>query len=308
MLVLPLLVFAHEPLAVVLGVWVGCYVMAACLTAFWTRNYALGAVDETVMREVGGKQFRFSLESCAVFFLSYLNLRIDLFIVGALRGPVELGWYALAVSAAELLWQWSKALNWSAFGGLAGEEQGKALDLLAKLTRSILIVQSALALAAYWAAPRLITAVYGEAFAASVPVLRMLLPGIIAYSLEAAFGYFIMVRLKRPLVNLVLQASSTVACALLTALLLPRYGLVGAAFATSLTYFTVTLLSILIVVKVTGLHPLRLIVPDLHFRETMRPLGRYVGRVNGVVSGVHGLEGIGSVMGGEGSGKDDAGV
>jgi hypothetical protein len=117
-----------------------------------------------------------------------------------------------------------------------------------------------------------------------------------------------MVRLKRPLLNLMLQASSTVACALLTALLLPRYGLVGAAFATSFTYSAVTLLSIFLVVKVTGLNPLRLIVPDLHFCETMRPFGRYVGRVNGVVGGVHGLEGVGSVVSGEGSGKNDAGM
>jgi O-antigen/teichoic acid export membrane protein len=250
---LPLLLLFHASIALVLGAWVLSYAIAAFLTFVWTRTYARGAVEEAALRETTRGQLRFASTSFAVFLVSYLNTRIDLFIVGALRGPIALGWYSLAIAVGELLWRWSQALNWAAFSRLAGDAMEESAALAARLTRTILILQGLCVAVLFAIVPWLIPVVYGKAFVASVAVLQMLLPGILAYSLEASLGFFIMVKLKQPMVNLVLQISSTVVCATLTLFLLPRYGLVGAAFATSVTYTVVTIVSAVYFLRAVGL-------------------------------------------------------
>jgi O-antigen/teichoic acid export membrane protein len=99
----------------------------------------------------------------------------------------------------------------------------------------------------------------------------MLLPGILAYSLEISLGFFIMVKLKRPKANLIMQVCSTVACAILTLVLLPRYGLLGAAFATSVTYAGVTVAGVVLFLRATRLPASRLF---LFRREDLTGLAR----------------------------------
>jgi Na+-driven multidrug efflux pump len=88
-----------------------------------------------------------------------------------------------------------------------------------------------------------------------------MLPGVVTYSLEVAFGFFVMVKLKRPMLIFYIQGISTIVCALLTYVLMPKYGLVGAAFATSVTYIAVTLTVATIFVRTTHTPVLDLIIP-----------------------------------------------
>lgn len=258
---LPLLVFFRASVATVLAVWVGSYAVAALSTFFLTRRYARGTFDVRALGDTAGKQLRFALASGAVFFVTYLNKRVDIFIVGILRGPVALGWYSLAVAAGEVLWRWSEALNWASFGSIAGQTPERGAVLTAQLTRTIFLLQGVCVTVLFVIAPWLIPAVWGEKFLPSVAALRMLIPGILAYSLETSLGFFIMVRLKRPTTNLLIQSCSMLACAALTLLLLPRYGLPGAAAATSITYAAVATVCAAIFLRVTRMPAARLLLP-----------------------------------------------
>ena len=261
LVVVPLLLFAHVAINAVLVVWVLCYAIAAALTAVWTRAYGAGEFDPGAVVPTAKNQFLFSLKSVGVYLTAYLNLRIGLFIVAGLSGPVALGLYSLGVGTGELLWKWSQALNWAASGRVAGGSLEQTARLTAKLTRVIFLLQGLCALVLIAVAPWLITTIYGVRFEPSVAVLRVLLPGIVAYSLELALGYFVMVKLKRPMLTLTIQGVSAVSCGLLTLVLLPRYGLVGAAFATSLTYTAVTITAAVIFLRATGTRPLDLVIP-----------------------------------------------
>jgi O-antigen/teichoic acid export membrane protein len=259
---LPLLIFRHVSVTVVLSVWIGSYALAAIITFLLTRKYACGPFDVHALRDATKRHLRFAFASAAVFFVTYLNKRIDLFIVGMARGPVALGWYSLGVAAGEVLWRWSEALNWAAFGSIASATPERACELTAQLTRTILVLQGACVIVLFVIAPWLIPTVWGKKFVPSVAVVQMLIPGILAYSLETSLGFFIMVRLKRPKTNLIIQACSTIACAALTLLLLPRYGLPGAAAATSITYTATTIACAVIFLRTARMPISQLLLPS----------------------------------------------
>jgi O-antigen/teichoic acid export membrane protein len=259
---LPLLIFKHVSVTVVLGVWVGSYALAALATFVLTRNYACGSFDARALADTTKRHVSFAFASGAVFFVTYLNKRVDLFIVGMLRGPVALGWYSLGVAAGEILWRWSEALNWAAFGSIAAATPERAGALTAQLTRTIFFLQGACVTLLFVIAPWLIPTVWGKKFMPSVAVVQMLIPGILAYSLETTLGFFIMVRLKRPKTNLIIQSCSTLACAVLTLLFLPRYGLPGAAAATSITYTATTIACAVIFLQAARMPVSHLLLPS----------------------------------------------
>jgi len=246
---LPLLIFRRVSVAIVLDVWVGTYVLAALLAFFLTREYARGPYDARALGDLTKRYVRFAFASSAVIFVSYLNKRIDLFIVGMTRGPIALGLYSLGVAAGEVVWRWTDAVNWAATGRIAAATPEGAAALAAQLTRTIFFLQGACVVVLFAAAPWLIPTVWGKNFLPSVAVVQCLIPGILAYSLETTLGFFIMVRLKRPKTNLIIQSCSTLACAALTLLLLPRYGLPGAAVATSITYTATTIACVVIFLR-----------------------------------------------------------
>jgi O-antigen/teichoic acid export membrane protein len=261
LIVAPLAAFRHLSVATMLGAWVFTYVMAAAVTAVWTRPYAGGEVASGDVRAVVKPHVHFLLKSIGLYVMAYLNMRINIFIIVSMLGNEMLGLYSLAIATGEMLWKWSQAVNWSALGRIAGDPLEEVTALTAKLTRVILLVQGTLALILFAVAPWLITAVYGAKFAGAVAPLRMLLPGIVAYSIEIAFGFFLTVRLKRPFLNLCIQGGSVAGCAVLTVLLLPHYGLVGAAFATTMSYIVTTVLVATIYIRITHTRVVDLIVP-----------------------------------------------
>lgn len=268
---LPLLIFRHVSVTIVLAVWVGSYALAALITFFLTRRYAHGPFDAHALGDATKRHFHFAFASAAVFFVTYLNKRIDLFIVGMARGPIALGWYSLGVAAGELLWRWSEALNWAAFGSIASATPERACELTAQLTRTILFLQGACVTVLFVIAPWLIPTVWGKKFLPSIAVVQILIPGILAYSLETSLGFFIMVRLKRPKTNLIIQSCSTIACAALTLLFLPRYGLPGAAAATSITYTATTIACAVIFLRTARMPLSQLLLPSWNdFKSLVR--------------------------------------
>ena len=119
--------------------------------------------------------------------------------------------------------------------------------------RSVVALQVVLGIVLFVAGPWLIVHVYGAAFAGAGTVLRILLPGLVVYAVETFLGYFILVQVRRPLLLFAVQGTSAVLCAVLTLLLLPRFGMNGAAAATTVTYVGVVAFKSLYFRRKTGI-------------------------------------------------------
>jgi O-antigen/teichoic acid export membrane protein len=246
----------HAGVAPVLALWVLGYIAAAAYAAVAVRPYVReGGSDAGVLRD----QVRFASKSGLAGVAGYINMRIDVVVVSIVLGPVALGVYTLALGLAEMLWQISQPLCWAALGRIAIAPAGEAATFTAKLTRHIIALLVPGAIVSFICAPFVVTFVYGPAFAEAGPALRWLLPGIVAYAIEIPLGYYIMVKMGRPLLIVGIQSASILACIAITLLTVRTWGIEGAAVATSATYVTVVATKAIVFMRATGIGPVELL-------------------------------------------------
>lgn len=223
-----------------LMLWCLAQVAAGIYTAIVVRRRVAAepaaTTDSVSLVHLIREQFHFGARTSAATVAGYVNMRIDVFLISALLGPRLLGIYTLAISLGEMLWSVSLPIVYAALDRISRDPFAEAAVLTARLMRHVVVLQLVLATVLFVAGPWLLVRVYGPAFADSGTVLRVLLPGLTVYAAEVFLGYFILLQIRRPLLLFAVQASSAAACALLTLATVGRFGIVGAAFATSVTY------------------------------------------------------------------------
>lgn len=272
LILIPLLIFAHVSPEAALTLWALGWVVSAAYGYVACRNVDRSRFVPAVaeLHDVVIEQIRRGVRNGGAMFAGYLNLRIDVFIVSALLGAGQLGVYTLAIATGEQLWNLSQPVVWSTMDRVSGAPFADAAALVARLTRSVLVVELALALIFAAVGPPLMHLVYGRRFQESGIVLLLLLPGIAMYAVRALMGFFILVRLDRPMFLMLSQSASAAACAAISLTLLPRFGILGAATATSVTYCLLVVVQAAVFCRATGIEPVRLIVPtpeDLRWIE-----------------------------------------
>jgi O-antigen/teichoic acid export membrane protein len=167
---------------------------------------------------------------------SLLHMRLNFALLAAWHGPAAVGVFSVAVLVGELLWNLPSALSpILVYSSAAAGDAGARDRLAARAVRVGLVATAAVALplglAAGWLLPRL----FGGEYAAAVPALRALLPGIVAFAPGAVLAGDFIGR-GRPGWNA--QASAfTLAINLVAGVaLVPRFGLTGAAWASTIAY------------------------------------------------------------------------
>jgi O-antigen/teichoic acid export membrane protein len=223
------------------------WVLALSASALVARR-GLGGVSAMPRASGAGTMAKIGVTTTLLAVAAYLNLTVDVYIVAGMRTPAELGFYTLGIGAGEMLWELGRSLVWPALGPIADLPREGAALLVARLFRQALAAVGGAAVLAWFFGPLAIRLVYGERFAPAGEILRVILPGIVAMAVELPLGSFVLLALGRARALLGLQIASTLACALICIAGLPRFGLVAAAFATSLTYclffFSVAVLAV----------------------------------------------------------------
>jgi O-antigen/teichoic acid export membrane protein len=261
LLLLPALLFFRMGITGLLYSWVFTYVATTAYTLYRFRPY-LQRDDSAQERLPVREQFLFGTMVSLDSVMAYLNFRIDVFIVLAMLGPGPLGIYSVGVGAGNLVWQITRPLVQAAFGRIGSSSESDAAHLTARIMRhSLLFVVPAAALL-FFAGPAAAVLAYGHLFAGSGPVIRVLLPGIIAYSITPILSTFLSQQLGKPMIPVIVNTVATLVCASVTYLTIPRWGIVGGAFATSISYTLALIAQVVYFVGRTGVPWKRLFVPD----------------------------------------------
>ncbi len=169
--------------------------------------------------------------------------RIDYFLVGAFDDSAAVGVYSIAVAQAELLWIVPTAVGFVLFPRVAARSRdadGSQGDETAALVRwTVLVTVLGAGLLAALADP-ITTLVYGNAFAGAVVPLRVLLIGVAAFALAQVLSGFLLGSGRlRPLV---LLSGAGFLCNLgANLVLIPHFGITGAAAASAISYSVVGL-------------------------------------------------------------------
>jgi O-antigen/teichoic acid export membrane protein len=260
LLTLAIVIVFRAPVWVVLSTWVVTYVAAA----FWAET----GVPEMLGHEPVGdrtgllrEQLFFASKVALSSTITLLALRVDVFIITALLSTSVLGIYTMALAAAEITWNVSKAVLWSASGRIATLDFGDSAALCAQLVRCLVAFQFATGIVLFAFGPWLIDHVYGARFHEAGGVLRVLLPGVVFYSADGVLSNFIAVRAARPGLLLVLECVTLVLTAAITFVSISRLGVYAGAWAHTISYIVSYVVKMTIFVRLTGTPVAAMVLP-----------------------------------------------
>lgn len=173
--------------------------------------------------------------------INLVNYRFDVWVVDQYRGAAELGLYAVAVGVAQLLFNIPEPFSRVVQPYLFGQKRNEMLSSFRSIARINFTVLLALASFLALIAPWLVPFLFGDTFAPSVRPLRFLLPGIV---LSGAAKLLAQLVIQGGLQHFNLLATTCAAVITITLdlLLIPIWGIDGAAIATTISYGVVLLI------------------------------------------------------------------
>ena len=146
----------------------------------WSASRA-GIVGTKPSAALLGEELRFGWRAVIGTLAERLQFRADSFIVNAVIGVRATGIYSVTSGIAETLWYVPNALGVVMFSR-AVDPKADAGRTAAVLTRTTLALSLLLAIPTAVLGPRLVRLVYGTQFADAGVALRLILPGVVAYS------------------------------------------------------------------------------------------------------------------------------
>ncbi len=224
------------------------------------------APSPALAREVVSFGVRGGLSS----LLNLLNLRLDVALLGALAGPVPLGTYAVASRFAELLRLLPLAMSFVLQPRFSRAERAAAAARARTLVPRAGLLTALLALPLGLMAV-LIPVIFGAPFRAAILPSQILLVGLAAEGMAAVASAFLY-GMGRPGLNSLATGAGLAVTVALDLLLIPRWGAVGAAVASTAAYLTTTGVLMLCFRAVAA-------------RPLTAPQAGHAGRVEGVTAG-----------------------
>jgi O-antigen/teichoic acid export membrane protein len=234
----------ESPVLLALVAWL----LAQCGTVLWLlwvgRHRWLPPLVKSVTPAGMAGLLTFGMQSGLADLVSFFNYKADVFILGFFRGAEEVGIYSVAVQIAEGLWFISSAIGVAIYARVGQLPRQEAAELTARSMRHAIFVIAVLALGAVLVAGVLMPLVFGAEYAASVTAFRLLAPGIVIFGLGRIFSTYFTNALGRPRVPLVIAATSLAISVPLCFVLIPPFGMNGAAIATTVSYTASMILAI----------------------------------------------------------------
>lgn len=212
---------------------------STAITIYWVRQ--LAPVKLGLERELLRKSLIYGIKANIGHIAQFLNYRFDMFLVAYFLGPAAVGFYAIAVGLAEKLWMIPSAIGTVLFPTVSAVGELKANALTPKVARHTTLLVALLALGLVFLAHPLIAGVFGSEFAPSVLPFLLLLPGVVALSIGKVLANDLAGRGKPEYWTIGAWASLGMTIAL-DLVLIPRWGIAGAAISSSLSYGLLSLI------------------------------------------------------------------
>jgi len=184
------------------------------------------------------EEIGYGLRSYFGIITGYAVLRLDLIMLAIFAPSQIIGLYVVAVALAEITATLASSVADVLMPEVAAANNSKESALLVGKSLRLMFYAHFTVLIPLWvAAPYILKVIYGESFVAATGALRLLLLASIVWStgLTVISG---LDGLGHPGLSTIARLTSTVTTVAALLLLLPRYGIIGAAAASLLGYGT----------------------------------------------------------------------
>jgi O-antigen/teichoic acid export membrane protein len=187
---------------------------------------------------------------------TFFHSRIDVFLLAGLlaEASAPLGWYSMAVSAAEMVFFLSDSVSTVYFPHVAASsrnESDRQVLMVSRVTLSLSVI-GALLVAPF---VTVLIAVLLPAFGPALPALYVLLPGVVTLSVAKVVTDYINGLGKTGMTSAIFVFAFVVNVAM-NLVLIPRFGIVGASASSLVSYTTAALLATLVAARLAGASPI----------------------------------------------------
>ncbi|MCB4757353.1 MAG: flippase [Elusimicrobia bacterium] len=272
-------------MSVVLLIRPGLY--AACLAAFYltpllTVNkvmtaFSVGLVGSYVLafaiicvrrttdplwpnRSALASLFHFGIRQHIGSVAQFLNYRVDTLILAAFLDPTAVGLYSLSVMIAEILWYLPGSVGQILYSKTAASKTETANTLTPVVVRYTMGLAIFAAIGIGLTAEYFIPWWFTPKFLESSAVIRWLLPGTLALCLSKIIGSDLSGR-GFPQYGTYSSIISLILNVVLNIILIPRFGIRGAAAASSISYIVNALVLFFLFRMQTGISGKTLLIP-----------------------------------------------
>lgn len=212
------------------------------IVAFWLIKDRLSTrlIFSSIKGEISRRQLlSFNIYSILLAFLTISLYNVDILILRLLTGSEETGFYKAALVVAEFMWFVPTAIQYTLVHSTsemwANNQRDKITQLASRATRMNLSLVVIMSIGLIALVEIFVPIYFGSEFSPATGPLLLLLPGVLGFGL--ARPIFAIGQGKGELRSLVLAtglASGLNLC--LNLLLIPKYGMYGAAVSTSIGY------------------------------------------------------------------------
>jgi O-antigen/teichoic acid export membrane protein len=206
------------------------------------------------------KTLRFGWHSHLGAATQFLQHRIDVILLSYFLPLREVGLFSLSVAIAELLWYLPQTIATVLLPHIADSSPEDANRLTSTFCRVCVLLTAVLSVGLGVVSSVFIRRAL-PAFAASIPVLWILLPGTVIATVFKVLSSDLNGRGK-PLETVRPAAVALCVCFFGGVLLIPRFGMLGSAALTSIGYLINTILYLRIYLRIAHVQASRLLIPD----------------------------------------------
>jgi O-antigen/teichoic acid export membrane protein len=194
------------------------------------------------------KMLRFGFRVWVAIVLSFLVIRLDLFLVNAYLGAEQAGLYSVAVVLAQGMFLFPMVVGTNLFPRVAGAEAG---ELTASVFRTMVVLHGGFCVVAAALGGLIIRLVFGSSFGEAIPLFYWLVPGIFGLGLVTILSFYLAGQ-GYPFRGTLIWAVGLAVNVLANVSLLSTHGAVVASITSSVTYLLVLILHLRLVAPALG--------------------------------------------------------
>lgn len=192
---------------------------------------------------------RYGLKIYVGSVANWIHFRADQLMVANMVGVAGVGLYALSVRWAEMLWLVGFGVLNAGLYRIASSDRRESRAFTWRLFILVLGMTGGSGVVLAILAMPLISLLYGGRFDPSAPALILLIPGVVAWDAARVLSNHLSYNLGRPLTPVAIAVTGSVANLLLNLVTIPRFGIAGAAAASSVSYVGVCLATLAVFLR-----------------------------------------------------------
>jgi O-antigen/teichoic acid export membrane protein len=203
-------------------------------------------------RDLFRRMIRYGLQSHAQIIASHFHFKAGLYLLAYYLDPAQVAFYSIAARLAEHMMHLPQTLGMVLFPRLAGSDQARAQALTAMACRQTIAITATAGVLLALVGPYLIVTWYGADYAPAAGPLPYVAGGVVMMSLYVLLSRNFTSH-NRQIVNIFAAYLALVGNIVLNLILIPRFGILGAAFSTLASYSASSIILFVMFLRESGL-------------------------------------------------------